>query len=99
MVVVAGLLVVQPADHPDVEVGITVELQVDALAGIVANEVAPQRGRLPHLGREVDQLRAVEVAVAGDTLADEGPGRDHESSVIGLSRQRASTAASPKVRT
>ena len=69
MVVVARLLVVHPADQPDVDVRVAVELRVVALAGVVGDEVAPDVGRPSDQGREVGELGPLEVAPGRDVLA------------------------------
>src|SRR5207244_11795387 len=62
VIVVAGLLVVEPADHPDVEVGVSIELHVDAPPCVVAHLRLPERGRRADRGHELDELASLEVA-------------------------------------
>jgi hypothetical protein len=65
VVVEARVVVLHPADQPDGEMVVAHELLVDALAGVVADEVAPQLGPLGEPGGEVLELGAVEVPAEG----------------------------------
>src|SRR3954470_3074744 len=70
VVVVAGLLIVEPADEPHVDMRVAVELRVVPLAGIVPDLVAPEARLAAHGRRERGQLLLVEVAVRRNERAD-----------------------------
>src|SRR5207249_10267993 len=88
----------QPADEPDVDIGVAVELVVEALGGVVALERLPQHLRLADLDRKPRELRPIQVPVGGKTLANPGCDVRHDKSLLGLSAVISFTTESPKPR-
>ena len=74
MVVEARVLLAVPADEPDVEVDVAVELRVDALVGVVLDQLAPEVSLAAELDGQLGEEGLPEVLVAGQPLGD--PGRD-----------------------
>ena len=68
MVVVAGALAVDPADEPDVEVRVAVELLVEANLVIVACERAPELVGARDLACQPRELVPSKVAIGSDAL-------------------------------
>jgi hypothetical protein len=68
VVVVARVLAVDPADEPDVEVRVAVELLVEARLAVVADVGLPEMLRCSELGGQVGHLRTREVGVGRDPL-------------------------------
>ena len=62
VVVVAGVLPVDPADEPDVDVRVAVELLVEARLGVVPDVRAPEMLRRHELGGQARHRRAIEIA-------------------------------------
>src|SRR5439155_3499794 len=98
VVVTAGLLVVEPADQPDVDVQVAIELHVDALVPVVAYQGLPELRPVPDRRRQLDELRPLQIALLRAPPDDEVPELVHASSEVGLSRQRALVTAGPKPR-
>src|SRR5581483_9195870 len=100
VVVVAGLLVVEPAEEPHIEMLVAVELRVVALARIVAHVAPPQARLVADARRELGELGLLEVAVGREVLPDPLADRHvldhHVKSSLGLSRHNASSTACPK---
>ena len=96
VVVVAGVLSMGPADQPDVDARVAVQLVVDALVRVVALEWAPEPLFLPEGDGELAEFGAVEVVVGGEPFTD--PGRDvrHRRKEAGLSMVRIFSTDSPK---
>jgi hypothetical protein len=105
VVVVARVLSVDPADEPHVEVGVAVELLVEARLLVVADERPPEVLGDDELGREIGHRRPIEVGVRWNPLADPGSELTHVSDGAhvskreGVSDWRTCLTASPKPRT
>ena len=93
VVVVAGVLLVEPADQPNVDMGVAVELGEVALVGVVADEVFPETPLAAEAGGDLDELGPVEVPSGGKSLDEEGSDVVHSNRRVGLSRQSASATA------
>src|SRR5262249_26722407 len=96
VVVVARALSGQPADQPDVDVRVPVQLVVEALRLVVALERSPERGLPPDLLCQPDEPLAVQVLVGGETFANPGCDLGHIRSLDGLSAVISCTTESPK---
>src|SRR5262249_4732765 len=99
VIVVAGVLAVDPADEPDVQVRVAVELLVEARSRVVAGVGAPDVLRCGQLSREARHRRTIEVRVWRNTLTDPGREIAHARRREGVSDWRTWTTASPKPRT
>ena len=105
MVVVARALAVHPADEPDVEVGVPVQLLIEARVDVVAHVRSPEMLGRDELGGEVGHPGPIEVRVGANALAQ--PDRKlrhvsesaHVSSRSGVSVWSTCVTASPKPRT
>jgi hypothetical protein len=64
VVVKAGVVVVHPADQPRRQVIVAQQLLVDALAGVVLDQMNPQLGPVGELAHEVLELGTRQVAAA-----------------------------------
>ena len=71
MIVIAGVLAVHPADQPDVDVRVSIELLVLPLLRIVTLELLPEALVLPDLARERVELRSTEVNTGSETIGKE----------------------------
>ncbi len=98
VVVVAGVLLCRPADQPDVDVRVAIQLHVVTLVGGEAHVVAPEALLAPHLGREREQRGTVEVGVCHETTGEPGGDVDvgHGSSRAGVSCLTSVSTDSPK---
>ena len=105
VVVEARVLLVVPADEPDVEVHVAVELCVDSLVGIVPDEVPPELRLAAELDRELGEARLRKILVCGNPFGDPGCDVVHGLIVIrraagsGVSRMTIRSTASPNPRT
>src|ERR1700730_1966053 len=99
MVVVAGVLRVVPADEPDVETRVAVELGEVPLVRVVPNEVLPDTRRIADGAGKRRRFVAFERASGGDVRRDQGPDVIHSPrSLAGLADRTASVTASPNDR-
>ncbi len=71
VIVIAGVLAVHPADQPDVDVRVAIELLVLPLLRIVTLELLPEALVLPDLARERVELRSTEVNTGSETIGKE----------------------------
>ena len=97
VVVVARVLRVVPADQPDVDARITVELREVPLVRAVVDMGLPELATLADHARQGCELRQVERAPAGNVLVDEALDVAHRSkSLAGLALSIAVDTACPK---
>ena len=99
VVVVARVLRVEPADQPEVEMGVSIELNEMTRRRVVADEALPEARLAREVDHELRQCRAIEVRVLGDPLVDPASQSLEPSSRAGFWWQSASATASPKPRT
>ena len=99
VIVVARVLRVEPADQPEVEVGIAVQLDEVAGTRVVPDEALPEPRLRGELRDEVDQRGPVEIAVLRNPAVDPASQAFHPRRRDGFRFQRASSTASPKPRT
>src|SRR5207247_5623186 len=99
VIVVTRVLRVEPADQPDVDVGVAIQLSEVALLRVVADEVVPERTLVPQASRELGHVRALEVLPRRESFLEPRADVGHPKRRVGLSRQSATATACPKRRT
>ena len=98
MVVVAGVLALRPADQPDIDVGVAVQLCVLALGRVESHVIAPDALLRGDRGGESSEYGTIEIRVGDQPTGEPGSDVDvgHDMSRLGVSCVTKRSTDSPK---